>query len=92
MVRAGEVGHTTDKAASNMWRKKRHKASPLLDREREGMRFIIISQQGGPPMSAEENKQVARRFITAFLAGDTAVLEERRKSIPQHTRSSSGKE
>ena len=27
-------------------------------------------------MSAEENKQVARRFITAFLAGDTAVLEE----------------
>jgi predicted ester cyclase len=27
-------------------------------------------------MSAEENKQVARRFITAFLAGDTAALEE----------------
>ncbi len=27
-------------------------------------------------MSAEENKQVARRFITAFLAGDTAVLQE----------------
>ena len=27
-------------------------------------------------MSAEENKQVARRFITAFLAGETAVLEE----------------
>jgi steroid delta-isomerase-like uncharacterized protein len=27
-------------------------------------------------MSAEENKQVARRFINAFLAGDTAVLEE----------------
>lgn len=27
-------------------------------------------------MSGEENKQVTRRFITAFLAGDTAVLEE----------------
>jgi steroid delta-isomerase-like uncharacterized protein len=27
-------------------------------------------------MSAEENKQVARRFIKAFLAGETAVLEE----------------
>ena len=27
-------------------------------------------------MSAEENKQVARRFIQAFQAGDTAVLEE----------------
>ncbi len=27
-------------------------------------------------MSAEENKQVARRWINAFLAGDTAVLEE----------------
>src|SRR5438105_5690129 len=37
---------------------------------------IIISQEGEKSMSAEENKQVARRFITAFLAGDTAVLEE----------------
>ena len=27
-------------------------------------------------MSGEENKQVARRFINAFLAGDTATLEE----------------
>ncbi len=27
-------------------------------------------------MSAEENKQIARRWINAFLAGDTAVLEE----------------
>jgi steroid delta-isomerase-like uncharacterized protein len=27
-------------------------------------------------MSGEENKQIARRFINAFLAGDTAVLEE----------------
>lgn len=27
-------------------------------------------------MSGEENKQVARRFIHAFLAGNTAVLEE----------------
>jgi steroid delta-isomerase-like uncharacterized protein len=26
-------------------------------------------------MSGEENKQVARRFINAFLAGDTATLE-----------------
>ncbi len=27
-------------------------------------------------MSGEENKQVTRRFINAFLAGDTTVLEE----------------
>jgi hypothetical protein len=27
-------------------------------------------------MSGEENKQVAQHFIHAFLAGDTAVLEE----------------
>jgi steroid delta-isomerase-like uncharacterized protein len=27
-------------------------------------------------MSAEENKQVARRFITAFQSGDAAALEE----------------
>jgi len=76
MVKRDKVEHTTDKAASDMRRKKRRKAFPLLNREREGNCFISISQQGGAPMSAEENKQVARRFITAFLAGDTAVLQE----------------
>src|SRR5205823_2583521 len=54
----------------------RNGAKPFPCWHMRQMICIIISQEGGKSMSAEENKQVARRWINAFLAGDTAVLEE----------------
>jgi steroid delta-isomerase-like uncharacterized protein len=75
MVSAGEIGHTSDKAASGMWRKEWHKALLLLASALEEMYYYHFTR-GRITMSAEENNQVARRFIKAFQAGDTADLSE----------------